>query len=275
MSTLSSKNTDEQSDSLFASPIGDIAPFRFDQSVADVFPDMLRRSIPGYQSIIKQSGLLAARFAQKNTRLYDLGSSLCATSLAMREALPVDTTGCSIHAIDNSAAMIEKAAHIIKRQTGVAALSDEEFTTAVQQNSELPVNPIVQHLNDMQNVPIQNASVVALNFTLQFIAPAERAALMQQIAHGIKPGGALLLSEKVTFNDATLSKLHIDMYHDFKKANGYSELEISQKRTALENVLIPDTIETHTDRLSDAGFASISVWFQCFNFASIIAIKAS
>ena len=112
-----------------------------------------------------------------------------------------------------------------------------------------------------------------MNFTLQFIAPEARNTLMARIANSLLPGGALILSEKVCFDDTTVNDLHIDMYHAFKSANGYSELEISQKRNALENVLVPDTLDTHQNRLKDAGFSHSTVWFQCFNFASIIAIK--
>lgn len=255
-------DNDQQRDSLFSSPLGEIDQFKFDKKVVDVFPDMLKRSIPGYQAIIAQSGLLAARFAQSNTNLYDLGSSLGATTLSMRNAL-LDARNtqndyakdCVIHAIDNSQAMLDKASTLIKTQ---------------QSNDTLPVQ---MHCEDVQQTNMVNASVVAMNFTLQFIDPADRAALMQNVADALQPGGVFILSEKVTFDDPVLSSLHIDMYHNFKSMNGYSDLEISQKRTALENVLIPDTLETHAKRLANAGFQSSSVWFQCFNFASIIAIK--
>ena len=255
-------------DRLFAEPLGEISSFRFDQSVVDVFPDMLKRSIPGYQSIITQSGLLAARFAQADTRLYDLGCSLGATTLAMRSALQQrhqtagDITGCSLHAVDNSPAMIERCRNLIDTATGKNP-SRTNFNAI----------PITLHCQDIQTVPIVDASVVTLNFTLQFIPVDERASMIRRIAENLVPGGVLILSEKVTFDDPDLAALHIAMYHEFKHANGYSELEISQKRTALENVLIPETLNTHNNRLAECGFTSSSVWFQCFNFASMIAIK--
>ena len=241
-------------DSLFASPMGSIEAFSFNQSVVDVFPDMLKRSVPGYEAIIKQSALLASRYAQPHTRLYDLGSSLGATSMAMRDALlaadPI-VQGCEVHAIDNSAAMVHEC-----RQRVV----------------ESPI-PILVHEADLQTHPISNASVVAMNFTLQFVQPDARASLMAKIAQALQPGGALILSEKVCFADPVVDTLHIDMYHEFKRANGYSDLEISQKRNALETVLVPDTLDTHHERLINAGFTHVSIWFQCFNFASLIAIK--
>ncbi len=262
-------NQTKRRDSLFAQPLGEVGEFRFDQKVADVFPDMLTRSIPGYQAIISQSGLLAARYAQPNTNLYDLGCSLGASSLAMRKAIlqsrtndGEDTTGCEIHGIDNSPAMIDKAASIV-----------QEHNEQLAQSPKVDNVPIHLHCNDMQQHNLNNASVVAMNFTLQFVPVADRDEMMKSIANGLHDGGALILSEKVTFADPVLSNLHIEMYHNFKRANGYSDLEISQKRNALENVLIPDTLDTHAQRLKDAGFTSSSVWFQCFNFASIIAIK--
>ena len=126
---------------------------------------------------------------------------------------------------------------------------------------------------DIQSVEIADASMVVLNFTLQFIPPEDRLQLLETIANGMRPGGVLILSEKVVFNDVHLNGLLSDIHHDFKRAHGYSDLEISQKRSALENVLIPETIATHRERLLDAGFTSIDVWFQCFNFMSMLAVK--
>jgi len=84
----------------------------------------------------------------------------------------------------------------------------------------------------------------------------------------------MILSEKICFEDSRLEELQTHMYYNFKRLNGYSELEISQKRTALENVLIPDTINAHHQRMKQAGFSTSTVWFQCFNFVSLIALKS-
>ena len=247
----------QQHDNLFAEPLGNISEFRFDQGVVDVFPDMLQRSIPGYQSIIAQSGLLAAKYAKANTTLYDLGCSLGATSLAMRNGLlqtsPIPAN-VSISGIDTSAAMLERC------QSIVDSLEDKRV-------------PIKLTLGDISNTPLDNASVIALNFTLQFIPPDQRLDMMTKAADALVPGGVLILSEKICFDDPRLEKLHTDMYYNFKGLNGYSELEISQKRTALENVLIPDTITEHHLRLKTAGFSASTVWFQCFNFVSLIALR--
>lgn len=250
-------------DSLFSHPLGDIAGFRFNQDVVDVFPDMIQRSVPGYESIITQSALLASRYVQPQTNLYDLGSSLGATAIAMRDALthrdPSAIEGCAIHGIDNSAAMIAACRPLVS--LGTEAIPSDRIV------------PIQLHEANLEEHPLTHASVVAMNFTLQFVNPDARAALMEKIANSLVSGGALILSEKVRFDDTVVNDMHIDMYHAFKRQNGYSDLEISQKRTALENVLVPDTLDMHEDRLLKAGFSHCTVWFQCFNFASIIAIK--
>ena len=276
-------------DSLFASPLGEIDRFKFNQAVVDVFPDMLRRSVPGYESIITQSALLASRYVQPETHLYDLGSSLGATAISMRDALisldPTMTQGCEIHAIDNSADMVKASRQVIAESLRHFNISVDSAAAKPEPGNSKPslsaraesvdngVTPVIVHEADLESHPLENASVVAMNFTLQFIDVHARAALMKKIADALQPGGAFILSEKVCFSDAVVNEMHIDMYHAFKSANGYSDLEISQKRTALENVLVPDTLSTHHERLLEAGFARVSVWFQCFNFASLIAIR--
>ena len=126
---------------------------------------------------------------------------------------------------------------------------------------------------DLRDSKIEDASMVILNFTLQFIEPAARETLMRKIYDGMRPGGLLIISEKIQFPDPALNELFIDLYHRFKETQGYSKLEISQKRAALENVLIPETLAAHRERLNGAGFHSVDTWFQCFNFASMVAFK--
>jgi len=169
--------------------------------------------------------------------------------------------------------MINKATVLINDHSNATSQANKRNTSNDDGTNKVLNVPVQLHCQDMQQHKLSNASVVAMNFTLQFIAPLERDQFMRAIASSLQPGGVLILSEKVTFSDPVLSEMHIDMYHNFKRANGYSDLEISQKRNALENVLIPDTLDTHAQRLKQAGFSSSSVWFQCFNFASLIAIK--
>lgn len=239
-------------DSLYSQPLGRVEPFVFDEHVAQVFPDMIERSVPGYQTIITAIGLLAGRFAQDNSYCYDLGCSLGAASFSMRQHIRAEN--CQIIAVDNSAAMLARLA------------------------ARLDANPlpspriILQHAN-IQDIAIEKASIVVLNFTLQFLPLADRKQLLEKIYHGLLPGGALIISEKLAFDDERQQTMQTDLHHAFKKAQGYSEMEISQKRTALENVLIPETFAQHQKRLSDIGFSSGELWFQYFNFASFIALK--
>ncbi len=238
-------------DKLYAETLDEPGQFAFDDSVARVFPDMIQRSVPGYTTIIAMTGLLAGRYAQAGSQIYDLGCSLGASTLAMRQH--VHHQDCEIIAIDNSRAMLQRCQNIIDTDT-----------------HELPVSLACANIQD---IAIENASVVVLNFTLQFIDRDLRDTVVQAIYDGLRPGGIMVLSEKVCFEDEHLDQLNIDLHHNFKRARGYSELEIAQKRTALENVLRPETLSQHKQRISRAGFSSCDVWFQCFNFASLIALK--
>ncbi|WP_261833407.1 carboxy-S-adenosyl-L-methionine synthase CmoA [Vibrio ishigakensis] len=239
-------------DNIFSAPIDKIGDFTFDERVAEVFPDMIQRSVPGYSNIISAIGMLANRFATKDSNLYDLGCSLGAATLSMRRSLE-EVEGCKIIAVDNSPAMVERC--------------------KLHVNAYRATTPVEVREDDIRHIEIKDASVVVLNFTLQFLSPADRQALLEKIYTGLNPGGILILSEKFVFEDSVSHELLIDLHHDFKRANGYSELEISQKRSAIENVMRPDKIETHKERFAKIGFSSSEVWFQCFNFGSMFAIK--
>lgn len=239
-------------DAIYAAPLDEIIDFRFDERVAEVFPDMIQRSVPGYGLMISMIGILAANYAQADSHCYDLGCSLGAVSLAMRQR--IRQPDCDIIAVDNSQAMIERGQQLLASDT----------------TSTVPVRMVCAGIQD---VDIVDASVVVLNFTLQFIPRAERSALIKRIYQGLKPGGVLVLSEKIAFDEPQRQRFHADSHHDFKRANGYSDLEISQKRTALERVLVAETLSCHQQRLHEAGFDFSDVWFQCFNFTSLVAIK--
>lgn len=239
-------------DSLYSQPLGRINGFVFDDQVAQVFPDMIERSVPGYNTIITAIGLLAGRFAQENSICYDLGCSLGAASFAMRQH--INAENCHIVAVDNSDAMLARFKQLLERQ----------------QPSAIAIN--LRYAN-IQDIVIEKASVVVLNFTLQFLPLADRTQLLEKIYNGLLPNGALIISEKLAFDDKRQQAMQIDLHHAFKKSQGYSEMEISQKRTALENVLIPETFTKHQQRLTSIGFSSCELWFQYFNFASFIALK--
>jgi tRNA (cmo5U34)-methyltransferase len=238
-------------DTLYSDPLTQVKTFRFDEAVVKVFPDMINRSVPGYATIIDIIGNLAERYATANSNCYDLGCSLGAVSLAMRHR--IHAPHCRIIGIDNSEAMLARCQQVIDADSGKLEV-------------EL-------HCADLCDVKIHNASVVVLNFTLQFIALEKRADIVSAIYQGLNPGGVLIISEKLAFDDKQHHALMNELHHNFKRANGYSDLEIAQKRTAIENILIPETLSAHRNRLNEAGFNSVELWFQCFNFASMIAIK--
>ncbi|OMH36565.1 carboxy-S-adenosyl-L-methionine synthase CmoA [Motiliproteus sp. MSK22-1] len=259
---MSSKNSDSDpyagstraskpKDDIYATPLGNIVDFQFDEKVVGVFSDMINRSVPGYSTIIKSLGILAAGYAQEDSRCYDLGCSLGAATLSLLQQ--VKTQNCRFVAVDNSSAMIQRCREHIQ----VAGFDDDVDLVC----------------GDIRDINIKNASVVMMNFTLQFVPPKDRMSLIKKIYQGLKPGGVLLLSEKISFDDKQLDSQLIEWYHDFKRANGYSELEISQKRAALEKVMIPESLDCHRQRLTEAGFNRVNQWFQCFNFASMVAVK--
>lgn len=232
-------------------------PFRFDASVAAVFPDMLRRSIPGYAASLEAIGSLAARYVRDGTNCYDLGCSLGAATLAMRQG--IRARDCRIIAIDNAEAMIERCAEVMARDTAAAP--------------DAP--PVELVLGDIQETEIRNASMVVMNYTLQFLPVDERESMLHAICDGLNPGGLLLLSEKVVDEDPHMEALLVELHLEHKRRNAYSQLEISRKRAALENVLIPESVAAHRGRLARVGFAHSAVWLRYFNFVSIVAIKAA
>lgn len=241
-------------DRIYATPQEQVADFVFNEAVVRVFPDMIKRSVPGYPTIVENLGVIASQFAQPHSALYDLGCSLGAVSQALRRH--VQAEGCRVIAVDNSTAMVERCREYLHAQ-------DSMFQEL------LPVEVVEA---DICQLDFQPASVVALNFTLQFIPREQRLALLARIRQALLPGGALILSEKLRFADAEEQQLLTDLHVAFKRANGYSELEIAQKRSAIENVMKPDSLEEHRERLAAAGFTKVVPWFQCLNFASLIAL---
>lgn len=238
-------------DNIFSEPQNKVEDFKFDEKVVSVFPDMIKRSVPGYENVIIMSGLFAERFAQPGSNLYDLGCSLGATTLAMRSR--IKTENAKIIAVDNSPDMIARCREIIDAD-----------------QNDIPVELVI---DDIRNIDFKNNSMTVLNYTLQFLPPEDREELLRKIYDSMLPGAVLVLSEKVTFEEKQNSELFIDTYHSWKAHNGYSEMEIRQKRNALENVLIPDTIPQHIKRLEKIGFKRCELWFQCFNFMSMVAFK--
>jgi tRNA (cmo5U34)-methyltransferase len=238
-------------DRIFAEAEADAGSFEFNDEVADVFPDMLERSIPGYSATIQAIGALASRYVRPGTRCYDLGCSLGAATLVMRQNIAVPE--CEIIAIDLAPAMITRCHEII-------AADDSDVRVSIIEG-------------DVRQTIIEQASMVVMNYTLQFLSVGERDAMIGKIYDGLIDGGIFVLSEKVINEDDRVEALLLQMHHEFKRQNAYSDLEISRKRTALENILIPESIATHRVRLSKSGFRHSGVLLRHFNFVSIIAVK--
>lgn len=225
--------------------------FVFNSRVVEVFDDMLERSIPFYKNVITITAELLDRFLKPGDTIYDLGCATGTTLLQLARLLPKK----NLHfvGLDNSEAMLKKA-----------RLKTELYT---KQNS------ISFQLEDITTFNQQNIGGVILQYTLQFIRPLQREAFLHRIFQSLRPGGVLLMSEKVITHDPRLNREYIELYHSFKKKMGYSELEIAKKREALENVLIPFTVGENISMLEKCGFQSVETFFRWFNFVSFICIK--
>ncbi len=240
-----------EKDKLYENSLLTVADFVFDERVVRVFPDMIKRSVPGYSLVLQMIGLIARRYVQQDSRVYDLGCSLGAATLAMRQA--VKAPGVRFVAVDNSPDMIEQCRQHVSADDGLSAV---EFVLA-----------------DICQSGIENASMTVLNFTLQFIEPAQRLALLTRIATGTRDGGVLVLSEKIRFAEPQQQEVQTNLHHDFKLAQGYSSLEIAGKRNALERVLRPDTELEHYERLQAAGWQQTVCCFRAFNFVTYLSFR--
>ena len=238
-------------DSIYTLPQDRILPFEFSDQVATVFDDMIGRSVPLYRETVKRQAQLTARFYQPGTCIYDLGCSNGNLGLSLC-SLMLDAP-FEMVCVDSSQPMLDRFAERL------TPLPGSENLRLVQ--------------DDIRTVPMHNASVVVVNLTLQFIPVAERNDLIRRIHEALVPGGVLLLTEKVVHEDPVLDELEVGFYYRLKEENGYSRMEISQKREALENVLVPESVSCHQKRLQEAGFATQDVWLKWFNFASFIARK--
>ncbi|MFC6277460.1 carboxy-S-adenosyl-L-methionine synthase CmoA [Psittacicella hinzii] len=233
--------------------------FQFNDLVAEVFPDMIKRSVPIYEPILENLPLLGHRYITDNSNVYDLGCSLGAMTFALRQSLPLkpENLGAvpqnvTFYAVDNSPAMIKRAELKLAGYT-----------------SPYPTQFLLQ---DIEQVDIHNASLVVMNFVLQFLNPEKRYEQLQRIYQGLNHGGVLILSEKFTNPDPQLEHEICHLHWAFKAKNGYSMLEIERKRNAIENVMILDSLPEHLRRLEEIGF-KVVIWQQGFNFCSMLAFK--
>jgi tRNA (cmo5U34)-methyltransferase len=238
-------------DEVFKENFSKPSDFKFSSKVAGVFDDMVNRSVPFYDEIQRMIGELASDHYQDNTNIYDLGCSTGATLIRMNESVPLHIRFVGI---DDSPDMLEKCSEKLK-----------------EHGFERPVKLEVADLN--VNVNIRDASVVVLCLTLQFVRPINREKLLRSIYDGMVPGGAVIIVEKILAEDSTFNRDFIKYYYDMKRRNNYSEMEISQKREALENVLIPYKLSENILLLREAGFTQCEVFFKWYNFSGFIAKK--
>jgi tRNA (cmo5U34)-methyltransferase len=240
----------EKEDKVYADPIAPLPAFEFNAQVADVFENMIERSVPGYRLALDTIALLTERYAQPETNCYDLGCSLGAATLRIRQQLPAS---CHVIGVDISKDMVARC-----------------LTNVGRDHSQATIEIRLQDLRDTQ---IKNASVVVLNFTLQFVPDVDRDQVLKRISDGLNDNGVMVLCEKISFDDSEEQRLLETLYYDFKRLNGYSDLEIAQKRAALENVLVPNTCAALRQRALEAGFKRVDTIMQCLNFVALLATK--
>ena len=237
-------------DRIFADPNRKVADFTFGQETAAVFEDMLDRSVPGYREIQRMIVELAGDFGVEGTNVYDLG---CSTGTTIRN---LDTIPQQFRfvGVDSSEAMLAKA--------------EEAFKATPLAH---PYSLVCRNLNE--GIQVEEASVVVMSLTLQFVRPLYRERALRSIVDGLHHDGCLILVEKVVGEDSLLNRLFIEHYHAFKQRNGYSEIEIAKKREALENVLLPYRLNENVELLRHCGFRAVDVFFKWYNFAGLLAIK--
>lgn len=238
------------SDRIFADPNRKVGDFSFNQETAEVFEDMLDRSVPGYREIQRMICELASDFAVDGTNIYDLG---CSTGTTIRN-LDAIAQQVRFVGVDSSDAMLAKAEAAFKAQP-----------------LRHPYALVCRNLND--GVPVEEASIVVMSLTLQFVRPLYRERALKSIVDGLHDNGCLILVEKVIGEDSLLNRLFIEHYHEFKQRNGYSEIEIAKKREALENVLLPYRLNENVELLRQSGFRAVDVFFKWYNFAGLLALK--
>jgi tRNA (cmo5U34)-methyltransferase len=242
-------------DTIFDTPMSTVAPFEFNSEVARVFDDMADRSIPWYRQVEQMSASLSAEFYREGSVLYDLGCSTATGTILAAEALEAKGFNSpSLIGVDNSAAMCQRAREKLSDLYG-------------------DKSPVEIRNAEIEDTPLEHASVILMNYTLQFVSPLKREALVKKIYDALMHNGILIVSDKTTQSHTDMSRIFIDKYYDFKRANGYSELEISQKREALENVLIPYSVREEEDLFIGAGFSSVDRFFCWYNFSSFICLK--
>ena len=238
-------------DLLYSKPLPFISDFKFNDLVVNVFPDMIKRSVPGYNTTLILIKILSSIHFKSNTNIYDIGCSLGASSEAIING--IKNNEYHLFAVDLSKHMINKCKKNLFKKYPHASVS---------------------FLNkDVKNINFENASLIIFNFTLQFVLPKERDNLLQKVYNGMNKNSLIILSEKILFHDSNIQHKKNILHKKFKLMNDYSHLEINQKKDALKKILIPESADDHIIRLKKIGFTNINTIFQCINFSTIIAFK--
>ncbi|MGC9519136.1 MAG: carboxy-S-adenosyl-L-methionine synthase CmoA [Desulfuromonadaceae bacterium] len=240
-------------DKIYSTPHANVPPFEFNENVVRVFDDMLQRSVPLYRETLLRQAQISARYHIPGSRIYDLGCSHGNFGVTLQQLM--GTRPFELVGIDPSAPMLERYR---QRLRDVDLAAGQKFTLLQQ---------------PAQEVDYASCSVVVANLTLQFMPVSAREQLLRRICDALEPGGVFLLNEKIEDKETFIADLEREWYYTFKRENGYSELEISQKRDALEDVLVPETCETHVERLHACGFTHVTTWIKWFNFAGFLCIK--
>ena len=238
-------------DSIYKGDNSNDLPFSFNEEVVEVFENMIHRSVPGYASSLRLIKTLTVKYFQKNSRCYDLGCSLGAATQSLFRA--TEGKEGKIIAVDNSKAMIDSC--------------KQRFVDLIKSGR---VEFIEQ---DITSIEISNASIVVINFVLQFLNVSERISLLERVYEGMISRGRLVLSEKIHFDSEFRTEVLSKLHHRFKSDNDYTEMEISRKRDALEGILVTDTEIEHLQRLESIGFKKVRKEMSNLNFMTLVVEK--
>lgn len=238
-------NSEDKEDRIYAERVKSIPAFQFDEKVSEVFDNMIARSVPGYDTVRTFFPLLVKKFAKANSYVYDLGCSTGKLSQAI-----LQNSQAQVIAVDNSQAMLNKAKENIVESSRISFQCE-----------------------DIMQLTFLESSLMVMNYTLQFIKLEQRDEIIERIYQALEEGGAFVMTEKIAIADDKEAQIARELHEEFKRLHGYSDLEISQKRSALEQVLVPETIEVHIERLKKAGFVCPFIWFRSLNFVSFLAVK--
>ena len=237
-----------QIDRLFNEINPKLGEFAFDENVAHVFDDMISRSVPLYDDVQRVLPVLANLLDHPVIKVIDLGCSTGTPLIQLAQTLP--HRQFELVGVDNSQAMLDRCA---EKLAGLGMQAKVQLVRA-----------------DIRDIDLCEASIVLMNYTLQFVDLPSRPKLLSRIHQSLRPGGFMLVSEKVSHHQIAIDDALVELYFEFKRRNGYSELEIARKREALENVLVPVSVDENQQMFREAGFGEVELLLKWFNFATFV-----